>query len=172
MFGFMFFRSVIGHHGKVQAIAESAIVMRIPVLLVLCAVLTPAQVPSIANQLSPAFRSELNVSLQDAASVTGSYSNPAWITALAYAKITGVPSFEAPLTFSAPLVRSANAISCPTCGTGGSGAWGSITGTLSSQTDLNAALNLKAPLASPVFTGNATISGTMTAASYLAPPGT
>ena len=33
-------------------------------------------------------------------------------------------------------------------------AWGSITGTLSNQTDLQTALNLKAPLASPVFTGD------------------
>lgn len=32
-------------------------------------------------------------------------------------------------------------------------AWGAITGTLSSQTDLNTALGLKAPLASPAFTG-------------------
>lgn len=32
-------------------------------------------------------------------------------------------------------------------------AWGDITGTLSDQTDLQAALNLKAPLASPTFTG-------------------
>lgn len=39
----------------------------------------------------------------------------------------------------------------------GGGTWGSITGTLSSQTDLNSALNLKAPLASPSFTG--TVSG-------------
>lgn len=39
--------------------------------------------------------------------------------------------------------------------TGGSGsaAWGDITGTLSAQTDLAAALTLKAPLASPTFTG-------------------
>jgi hypothetical protein len=34
-----------------------------------------------------------------------------------------------------------------------SASWGSITGTLSSQTDLNTALGLKAPLASPTFTG-------------------
>lgn len=33
------------------------------------------------------------------------------------------------------------------------GTWGSITGTLSDQTDLQAALNLKADLASPTFTG-------------------
>jgi hypothetical protein len=39
----------------------------------------------------------------------------------------------------------------------GSAAWGSITGTLSSQSDLNTALGLKAPLASPTFTG--TVSG-------------
>jgi hypothetical protein len=32
--------------------------------------------------------------------------------------------------------------------------WGSITGTLSSQTDLSNALALKAPLASPTFTGS------------------
>ena len=40
------------------------------------------------------------------------------------------------------------------CGTdGGSGAtWGSITGTLSAQTDLNTELGLKAPLDSPTFT--------------------
>jgi len=39
---------------------------------------------------------------------------------------------------------------------GGGGTWGSITGTLSSQTDLQTALNLKAPLASPTFTGTIT----------------
>lgn len=32
--------------------------------------------------------------------------------------------------------------------------WGNISGTLSNQTDLQAALNLKAPLASPTFTGS------------------
>lgn len=36
---------------------------------------------------------------------------------------------------------------------GGGGTWGSITGTLSSQTDLQSALDAKAPLASPTFTG-------------------
>ena len=35
----------------------------------------------------------------------------------------------------------------------GSSAWGAITGTLSNQTDLNSALNLKANIASPTFTG-------------------
>ncbi len=42
-------------------------------------------------------------------------------------------------------------------GSGGAGTWGSITGTLSSQTDLQSALDLKATLASPTFTG--TVSG-------------
>ena len=37
-----------------------------------------------------------------------------------------------------------------------SASWGSITGTLSSQTDLQTALNLKSPLASPAFTGTPT----------------
>lgn len=35
--------------------------------------------------------------------------------------------------------------------TGGGGTWGSITGTLSDQTDLQSALDLKAPLTSPTF---------------------
>lgn len=38
-------------------------------------------------------------------------------------------------------------------GSAGSGTWGGITGTLSSQTDLQDALDLKANLASPTFTG-------------------
>lgn len=49
----------------------------------------------------------------------------------------------------------------------GGGTWGSITGTLSDQPDLNTALGLKAPLASPTFTGTAahatgTFSGAVT----------
>jgi hypothetical protein len=36
-------------------------------------------------------------------------------------------------------------------------AWGTITGTLSAQTDLNTALGLKAPLASPALTGTPTV---------------
>lgn len=40
---------------------------------------------------------------------------------------------------------------------GDGGVWGTITGTLSNQTDLQTALNLKAPLASPTFTGNVNI---------------
>lgn len=43
-------------------------------------------------------------------------------------------------------------------GLGASTAWGSITGTLADQTDLQAALDLKAPLASPTFTGTVDVS--------------
>lgn len=40
------------------------------------------------------------------------------------------------------------------------GTWGSITGTLSDQTDLSSALALKAPLASPTFTGTVVLPST------------
>lgn len=40
--------------------------------------------------------------------------------------------------------------------------WGDITGTLSNQTDLQTALNAKAPLASPAFTGTVALSATTT----------
>lgn len=43
-------------------------------------------------------------------------------------------------------------------GGGGGASWGSITGTLSAQTDLNTALGLKAPLDSPAFTTQLTCS--------------
>ncbi len=42
---------------------------------------------------------------------------------------------------------------CDTSPYGAAAVWGSITGTLADQTDLNAALNLKAPSLNPVFTG-------------------
>ena len=50
---------------------------------------------------------------------------------------------------------------------GGGGTWGSITGTLSSQTDLDTALGLKAPLASPTFTGTVTIPSGASISGYL-----
>lgn len=43
----------------------------------------------------------------------------------------------------------------PPAGGGGGGSWGSITGTLSDQTDLQSALDLKAPLTSPTFATSA-----------------
>jgi hypothetical protein len=50
---------------------------------------------------------------------------------------------------------------------GGGASWGTITGTLSSQTDLNTALGLKAPLASPTFTGTVTIPAGASISGYL-----
>ena len=46
-------------------------------------------------------------------------------------------------------------------------AWGSITGTLSTQTDLQNALDLKANLASPSFTGNVSITSSSGAALFI-----
>lgn len=48
-------------------------------------------------------------------------------------------------------------------GVAGGGVWGSITGTLSNQTDLQTALNLKAALASPALSGNPTAPTQLTA---------
>jgi hypothetical protein len=42
----------------------------------------------------------LQATLDDKASITGSYSNPAWVTALAWSKLTGVPSTFTPATHS------------------------------------------------------------------------
>lgn len=113
--------------------------MRVLVLIFVGAALAYPQVTAVPNSDFPTFRTNLNSSLANAASVTGSYSNPTWITALAYAKITGVPSFESPLTFSSPLSRTSNTISIVT---------------------------------NPSFSGNGTFSGTVTATSFLSPPGT
>lgn len=53
-------------------------------------------------------------------------------------------------------------------GGGGAAVWGDITGTLSSQSDLQSALDLKAPLASPTFSGTTTFSAlTATTVPYL-----
>jgi hypothetical protein len=69
---------------------------KLSVLILFSAALAIAQVPTISNELFPQFRTDLNTSLSLAASTGGSYNNPAWITALAWSKITGVPSFLAP----------------------------------------------------------------------------
>lgn len=47
-------------------------------------------------------------------------------------------------------------------GGGGGASWGSITGTLGDQTDLQTALNDKADLAAPSFTGGITVDGGVT----------
>src|SRR6266436_4589229 len=86
----MFIRLAIGPHVKLRAVTQSTgTVMRILVLVVLCGVRALAQVPNVSNMDFPTFRTNLNTSLGNAVSITGSYSNPAWITSLAGAKITG-----------------------------------------------------------------------------------
>lgn len=64
------------------------------------------------------------------------------------------------VTFVAPgtsgNVLTSNGTTWTSAAAAGGGAWGGITGTLSDQTDLNTALGLKAPLASPTFTGSIT----------------
>jgi hypothetical protein len=58
-----------------------------------------AQVAPIPNTIQfKDTRTSVNAALANAASITGNYSNPAWITSLAYAKITGVPTFAATKT--------------------------------------------------------------------------
>ncbi len=59
---------------------------------------------------------------------------------------------------SGPSTLTGNTLNIPqyTGGTGSAATWGSITGTLANQTDLNTAFGLKAPLASPALTGTPT----------------
>lgn len=82
-----------------------------------------AQVPTVPNELFPAFRADLNTSLQNAVSITGAYANPSWITSLAYGKITAVPAFATctgDLGGSAPgcTVAKLNGVSLSGLGTG------------------------------------------------------
>jgi len=78
---------------------------------------------------------------------------------MADSKVTDLTAATTPLsgTEVVYLVQSgadvkATAQDIANLGGGGGASWGSITGTLSSQTDLNTALGLKAPLISPSFT--------------------
>lgn len=76
------------------------------------------------------------------------------------ASAAGTYTLTLPTTDGAPsefLQTNGSGVLTWAAGGAGGGAWGSITGTLSDQTDLQAALDLKAPLASPTFTGTVTI---------------
>jgi len=46
----------------------------------------------------------------NAVSTLGSYANPSWITSLAWAKITGAPAFEVPLSFVESVSRTTNTV--------------------------------------------------------------
>lgn len=63
---------------------------------------------------------------------------------------TGTPVYSLQVDASGNIIEG---------GLGGSATWGNITGTLSNQTDLQTALNAKAPLASPTFTGTPVVPG-------------
>jgi len=86
--------------------------------------------------------------------------------ATTYAPIAaGVPTGG---TTGQVLAKSSNANYALTWATPTAAAtWGSITGTLSAQTDLNTALGLKSPIASPTFTGTVTIPAGASIAGYL-----
>lgn len=114
--------------------------------------------------------------ISDGVSTSGSYTNPSWIISLPFSKITSTPTTlagygitdAAPInsptftgTPTAPTVATIdNSTSIATTawvraqgyGGGGSSAWGAITGVLSDQVDLQAALDAK-------VTGNAPITG-------------
>ncbi len=67
--------------------------MRLALLALLGVAALHGQLPAVPNSDFPTFRTNLNNSLGVGANIGSSYSNPSWITALAYAKLTGVPSF-------------------------------------------------------------------------------
>jgi hypothetical protein len=78
------------------------------------------------------------------------YYNATWT---AYTPLEGLRKFVEDEGEDWQFVGSSSGGWAPVGGGGGSAAWGSITGTLSDQTDLDAALDAKAALASPTFTG-------------------
>jgi hypothetical protein len=69
----------------------------------------------------------------------------------------------APLALGSGLSSDGSAISVSSSG----GTWGSITGTLSAQSDLSSVLALKSPINSPTFTGTVTIPAGASISGYL-----
>ncbi len=68
----------------------------------------------------------------------------------------GIYADTCPVGQAADAVQTTGHIHCSPGAGGGSSVWGGITGTLSNQTDLAAALALLAPLSSPALTGTPT----------------
>jgi len=70
--------------------------------LLAVAIVVWAQLPTVPNTDFPTFRTNMNNSLQKGANITIGYSNPSWITSLAWSKITGAPSTIGPTGPSGP----------------------------------------------------------------------
>jgi hypothetical protein len=83
-------------------------------------------------------------------SITGTLSNQ---TDLSTALSGKEPALGNPSANGYVLSSTSAGVRTWIAASGGGGTWGSITGTLSSQTDLQTALNAKAPSASPALTG-------------------
>jgi hypothetical protein len=85
---------------------------------------------------------------------TGRITNRYWPKGASTLWGTNSSSLPAKIVVGTGLSLSGSPLTLTATGGGsGGGTWGSITGTLSEQTDLATALGLKAPLASPTFTG-------------------
>lgn len=107
----------------------------------------PANVVEIGNEITQAKLDAIN---NGYAPTSGNpFTTVSYLTSNGY--LTDAPSD------GSQYARKNGAWAIVTGGGGGSSTWGSITGTLSAQTDLNTALGLKAPISSPTFTGTVTI---------------
>lgn len=82
------------------------------------------------------------------------------LTTTEQAMIDGLNSLHVSGTNEGIAKISATTFENRTFSTSGGGVWGSITGTLSNQLDLQSALDLKANIASPTFTGTVTLPST------------
>ncbi len=94
---------------------------------------------------------------------TGRVTNRYWPKGVGKLWGTDASSLPQSITIGSGLTLTGSTLSVSASG----GTWGSITGTLSNQTDLNTALGLKAPLASPTFTGTVTIPSGASISGYL-----
>ena len=111
--------------------------MRILILLCLLFIASSLMAQSVGDFILP-----------ERVSTTGAVTNRYWPKGAGKLWGTGASSLPQSITIGSGLTLTGSTLT-----SSGGGAWGSITGTLSAQTDLNTALGLKAPLASPTFTG-------------------
>lgn len=119
--------------------------------------LTAAQVRTVINVANGATANETDANLLNRANHTG-FQAQSTVTNL----VTDLVAKQATLV-SATNIKTINGSTLLGSGdlvVSASAAWGGITGTLSAQTDLQSALDLKAPLASPTFTGTVVLPST------------